>query len=877
MKRFLLTAFSILVTLGLVISQAPLVRAAPPGAPAAPLGLTATAVSATQVDLVWQDNSDNETGFRIERSIIGSGGGGFVATGNVSANVTSFSDTTVTANTTYQYKVFANNAIGDSDPSNVVSVTIAPPSAPSALVAIVVNATRIDLTWTDNAGSESGFRLQRSTDNFTTTFDVTLPANTTSFSDATVIANTTYQYRVTAFNAIGDSAPSNVVSATPAVPIPSLLAPADGGFTNDTTPDLVWSAVANVPGVTYRIEVDNSANFTSPEYVGNGLASSNATSTELASGTYYWRVRASDNASNLSAWSAPWRFSVDTVAPAKVTLRSPGRGTIQHSHVIQFQWDSVSDPSGVTYHIVVLEGEDVIQDEHVSGTSASFDLYDTTYHWNVTAIDGAGNEGAVSEDWFFVVLNEDTIPPEIEVTSPNGGEELVGGSTFTITWGGIVVNDDTPVPELKIDIFFSPDNGRNFERIVHLEDNPGAFRWQVPNINTDQGLIKVQVTDRHGNTGQDVSDTTFTITATPGSPSGFWATAATARQVNVGWSHNGTSVSGFSIERSTDNFTSIDATFSAPADVRTFTDTTVTPSTTLAFRVLAVNGAVSSAPSNAVIVTTPAAPAPPPPPLASSGGGGGGGGGGGLDTTIVNLIGLTSDNTLRISNMAVAQTASRLRDPGGDLGVDIPTGVIMREPGGAPLTTISLATPAAAPQPPPGNVVVLAYDLGPNGATFEPAITLVLSYDQSALPIGAAESDLVIAYWDGSKWVNLATTVNADTNTLTASIRRLAMFVILAKTQPAAAPAATPVVTLPSAPVSAPTPEPTLTIVTPSPAPQPTLAPVPAPTPAPVPAPQPEAPPSAANWGMIGGALIAAAAIVMVAANLLLRRRPSKA
>lgn len=94
--------------------------------PSAPTNLQATAVSSSRVDLSWQDTSDNEGAFDIERAI---GGGGFQPHATVAANVTTYSDTTdVTPETAYSYRVKARNAIGSSPYSNTAAVST--PSAP---------------------------------------------------------------------------------------------------------------------------------------------------------------------------------------------------------------------------------------------------------------------------------------------------------------------------------------------------------------------------------------------------------------------------------------------------------------------------------------------------------------------------------------------------------------------------------------------------------------------------------------------------------------------------------------------------------------------------------------------------------------------------
>jgi hypothetical protein len=94
----------------------------PPTVPAAPSGLTATAASSTRIDLAWTDNSANEDGFKIERCK-GSTCSNFAQIATVAANATTFSNTGLSKNTTYRYRVLAYNAGGASAYSNVASAT----------------------------------------------------------------------------------------------------------------------------------------------------------------------------------------------------------------------------------------------------------------------------------------------------------------------------------------------------------------------------------------------------------------------------------------------------------------------------------------------------------------------------------------------------------------------------------------------------------------------------------------------------------------------------------------------------------------------------------------------------------------------------------
>ena len=168
-----------------------------------------------QVSLAWTDNSNNETGFRIERA---TGAGAFGTTGTVAADATTYSDIWALPGKTHSYRVIAFNGSGDSLPSNTATVTISIPAAPSNLVATASASSppTVGLTWVDNSSNELGFRIQRATNSgFSkglTTF--TVGANVTAYTDSAVQSKTKYYYRVLAYNGVGNSAKySNTANA----------------------------------------------------------------------------------------------------------------------------------------------------------------------------------------------------------------------------------------------------------------------------------------------------------------------------------------------------------------------------------------------------------------------------------------------------------------------------------------------------------------------------------------------------------------------------------------------------------------------------------------------------------------------------------------
>lgn len=118
--------------------------------PAAPSGLAATAVSQSEIDLSWTDNSSDETGFEIERSLDGSS---FSPVATVGADVTTYPDTGLSADTTYFYRVRAVNGAGASAFSNTASATTDPGSTATSVQVQSITVSTV--------GIGQGFKIGR--------------------------------------------------------------------------------------------------------------------------------------------------------------------------------------------------------------------------------------------------------------------------------------------------------------------------------------------------------------------------------------------------------------------------------------------------------------------------------------------------------------------------------------------------------------------------------------------------------------------------------------------------------------------------------------------------------------------------------------------
>jgi hypothetical protein len=182
-------------------------------APAAPSGLTATAVSGAEVALAWADNASNEAVVVIEQA---REGGSFTPVATVDRNVTVHEVSGLVPHTTYHFRVVARNAAGSSAPSPPATATTgaaAVPTAPTGLTARGVSPTEIALAWADTAANERGFVVEQAAGGAAFVPVASLPRDTTAYVAGALSWQLTYAFRVRAYNAHGSSSFSGIASS----------------------------------------------------------------------------------------------------------------------------------------------------------------------------------------------------------------------------------------------------------------------------------------------------------------------------------------------------------------------------------------------------------------------------------------------------------------------------------------------------------------------------------------------------------------------------------------------------------------------------------------------------------------------------------------
>jgi len=159
----------------------------------------------------------------------------------------------------------------------------------------------------------------------------------------------------------------------------------------------------------------------------------------------------------------------------------------------------------------------------------------------------------------------------------------------------------------------------------------------------------------------------------------------------------------------------------------------------------------------------------------------------GPTTVEASLFGGTVE--FSIDSEGVIQETIEATSEDGNLTITIPEDTIALDKDGDPLDSLETAVDESPPSPPEGaNIIGLAYDFGPDGATFDPPITLEYTYDPAEIPEGVAEEDLVIAYYDedDGEWVECECTCDPETHCITACVCHFTIFATIAPAPPVA-------------------------------------------------------------------------------------------
>ena len=213
------------------------------------------------------------------------------------------------------------------------------------------------------------------------------------------------------------SAPYSI-TIQPAIPRRVVLqSPRREAFINDSEPPLSWKAVYYAE--TYQLQVASDSKFKYILQEEDGIAALSTKAQELLDGKYYWRVRARNSNGAYGAWSKPFVFMLDTVAPLAPVLASPSQGDIK-TGTPTFNWHK--SRGAVRYQFAYSRSVDpgnlLFQSGEFSGNAyrppAMPEAED--YLWFVRARDRAGNWSDWSEPFSLAI--RPAAPGKVRLSAP---------------------------------------------------------------------------------------------------------------------------------------------------------------------------------------------------------------------------------------------------------------------------------------------------------------------------------------------------------------------------------------------------------------------------------------------------------------------------
>jgi hypothetical protein len=189
---------------------------------------------------------------------------------------------------------------------------------------------------------------------------------------------------------------------------------------------------------------------------------------------------------------------LEHVALPPISIEPASQGTINQELPASFSWT----PRGFvnSYHLQVSKDAEfstlVVDDPNLTETPYILDTVevDTTYYWRVSTINDAGTS-EWSEDVF------ETVPPTVQVTVPNGGEQWRCGIEYFIQW------DDNLAEDVVIELY----KGGSLLQIIDTVPSTGAYKWEVSLTLKPGEDYSIQVRSTVNEIMADVSDAPFTI------------------------------------------------------------------------------------------------------------------------------------------------------------------------------------------------------------------------------------------------------------------------------------------------------------------------------------------------------------------------------
>ncbi len=532
-------------------------------------------------------------------------------------------------------------SLGQYTISGTLPTTQFPPASPTALSAAAASSSQINLLWTDNSVNENGFSIERSTNGIDGWTEIGFAAaNISSYADTGLVSDTTYHYRVSAYNVIGNSGYTNTAAATtlglpPAAPVNLTAAAAGAGqielhWTDNSTNETGF-AIERSPNGTSSWEEFTTVADNITTYIDNGLAPGT---------TFFYRVSAYNPNGN-SGFSNIADAATPEVAPQSPANLAAVAAAADH---IQLNWEDNS--TNETGFKVERSPDGFAPWSQISVPAANTTGYSdnevspvTTYYYRVFAYNSAGASGysntavattgeppqfieqiatmeaavagTVSNGFEATQANDSVLQTITEETS--GGRpsrrysflehkwmvEVESGTAMTLfanVWATASAAGDTFVFSYSTD----DENYTDMFTVAGDFDDDSYYTYPLPENFSGTLYIRVKDTLRSpGSYDRETLSVDHLFIRTdndpglpPAAPDGLTATGMSFDTIALSWTDNADNEMGFLVERSSDGGAGgWEQIGSAGLDTTTFSDTGLPTGVTFYYRVQAFNPA----------------------------------------------------------------------------------------------------------------------------------------------------------------------------------------------------------------------------------------------------------------------------------------------
>jgi hypothetical protein len=488
-------------------------------------------VAGNSFNITWSSTSQNIANVRIDFSI---DGGATYATTVVTStqNTGSYLWNPVPNVSSSQCKIKISDAsnitINDISDSNFVvviqpaqTITVTAPNGGEALVA----GRSYPITWTSSGISNVGIDYSTNNGVNWTNIVTNIPSNGYYlWNPVPSVSSTNCKVRVyDALDTLPVAQSANQFTILPA-PTIAVLAPNGGEqLVSGTVKNILWSS-SNIVSVKIELTTNNGASWTT--VVDSTPSNGQYAWTVPALNSTLCKIRISEKQSGSPVAESQNIFSITPTVPQSISVIAPNGGeSMAPGTGYAIKWVS----SGIDSVKIELSTNNGVNWSTIVAKTPSNGVYIwspipslNSTNCKIRVSDAAdGDPSAMSANVFSVIAQ-----PTLHITAPNGGEKILAGSSYTITWttsyakrlankqiqstleGGKQPNSPFDITNVKLEL--STDEGATWQSIIASTPNTGSYAWN-PVSNANSALCRVRISDATGSTASDISDSDFVI------------------------------------------------------------------------------------------------------------------------------------------------------------------------------------------------------------------------------------------------------------------------------------------------------------------------------------------------------------------------------